>query len=162
MRHGIQTAFQEMTLVRDLTVLDNMLLPYAPQWPQRHDPPQGGAEPRSSSISTRSAFGVDLDAEVGGLDLPLQQKIEIARAHLPQAAASCCSTSRPPRSPAATSTGWASSSPVSRPTGMTIVFISHRMREVRAFCDTLTVLRNGQHIATGRVARNFRRRGDRE
>ncbi len=29
-RHGIQTAFQEMTLVRDLTVLDNMLLPYAP------------------------------------------------------------------------------------------------------------------------------------
>ena len=29
-RLGIQTAFQEMTLVRDLTVLDNMLLPYAP------------------------------------------------------------------------------------------------------------------------------------
>ena len=30
---GIQTAFQEMTLVRDLTVLDNMLLPYAPVGP---------------------------------------------------------------------------------------------------------------------------------
>ena len=29
-RLGIQTAFQEMTLVGDLTVLDNMLLPYAP------------------------------------------------------------------------------------------------------------------------------------
>ena len=29
--HGIQTAFQEMTLVRDLSVIDNMMLPYAPQ-----------------------------------------------------------------------------------------------------------------------------------
>ena len=27
---GIQTAFQELTMVRDLTVLDNMLLPYPP------------------------------------------------------------------------------------------------------------------------------------
>src|SRR6266436_1485139 len=32
--------------------------------------------------------------------------------------------------------------------GMTTIFISHRLREVRAFCDVLTVLRNGQHIAT--------------
>ena len=29
-RRGIQTAFQEMTHVRDLTVLDNLLLPYGP------------------------------------------------------------------------------------------------------------------------------------
>ena len=29
-RHGIQTAFQEMTLIPDLPVLDNMLLPYGP------------------------------------------------------------------------------------------------------------------------------------
>src|SRR5712691_10280654 len=29
-RHGIQTAFQEMTLIPDLRVLDNMLLPYGP------------------------------------------------------------------------------------------------------------------------------------
>src|SRR5262249_25588951 len=32
-RLGIQTAFQEMTLVRDMTVLDNLLLPYAPLGP---------------------------------------------------------------------------------------------------------------------------------
>ena len=39
--------------------------------------------------------------------------------------------------------------------GVTVVFISHRMREVRAFCDHLTVLRNGRHIASGAVASNF-------
>jgi ribose transport system ATP-binding protein len=32
--------------------------------------------------------------------------------------------------------------------GVTILFISHRMREVRAFCDHVTILRNGRHIAT--------------
>ena len=32
-RLGIQTAFQEMTLVDDLSVLDNMLLPYGPVGP---------------------------------------------------------------------------------------------------------------------------------
>jgi ribose transport system ATP-binding protein len=32
--------------------------------------------------------------------------------------------------------------------GVTILFISHRMREVRAFCEHVTILRNGRHIAT--------------
>ncbi len=47
---GIQTAFQEMTLVRDLTVLDNMLLPYAPVGPTamiRKRAAEGG-DPRPS------------------------------------------------------------------------------------------------------------------
>ena len=36
--------------------------------------------------------------------------------------------------------------------GTTIVFITHRMREVRAFCEMLTILRNGRHIVTAPVA----------
>ena len=43
----------------------------------------------------------------------------------------------------------------SRRDGTTVVFISHRMREVRAFCDRLTILRNGRHIATGRGRRHL-------
>ena len=65
---------------------------------------------------------------------------------------SCCSTSRPRRCRGAMSTGWARSSRREKAKGATIVFISHRLREVRRFCDTLTILRNGRHIATGRVA----------
>ena len=58
-RYGIQTAFQEMTLVRDLTVPDNMLLPYAPPVLDRHHPRAGRpsarwrdhlAQPRASTI----------------------------------------------------------------------------------------------------------------
>jgi len=38
-----------------------------------------------------------------------------------------------------------------RARGTTVVFISHRLREVRDFCEQVTVLRNGRHIATGAV-----------
>ena len=147
---GIQTAFQEMTLVRDLTVLDNMLLPYAPVGFT------GMIRRRSAESAVRAhldslGFDVDLRDEVGGLDLAVQQKIEIARAIY-----------RKPRillldEPTSTLAGrdvdWLGEVIARlKASGVTVVFISHRMREVRAFCDHLTVLRNGRHIATGAVA----------
>lgn len=147
---GIQTAFQEMTLVRDLTVLDNMLLPYAPVGLS------GMVRRRSAENAVRAhleslGFDVDLRDEVGELDLAVQQKIEIARAIY-----------RKPRillldEPTSTLAGrdvdWLGEVIARlKASGVTVVFISHRMREVRAFCDHLTVLRNGRHIASGAVA----------
>ncbi len=147
---GIQTAFQEMTLVRDLTVLDNMLMPYAPVGFS------GMIRRRAAEREVRAhldtlGFSVDLRDEVGTLDLAVQQKIEIARAIY-----------RKPRillldEPTSTLAGrdvdWLGEVIARlKAAGVTVVFISHRMREVRAFCDQLTVLRNGRHIASGAVA----------
>jgi ribose transport system ATP-binding protein len=147
---GIQTAFQEMTLVRDLTVLDNMLLPYAPIGLV------GLIRRRAAAAALRAhfaslGFDVDLDAEIGSLDLAVQQKIEIARAVF-----------RKPRlilldEPTSTLAGrdvdWLGDQIVRlKNAGVTVVFISHRMREVRRFCDRLTILRSGRHITTGAVA----------
>jgi len=144
--HGIQTAFQEMTLVPDLTVLDNMLLPYAPVGLT------GMIRRRAAEAAVRAhfdtlGFAVDPAAEVGGLDLAVQQKIEIARA-----------VWRRPRillldEPTSTLAGrdvdWLGEVIARlKRQGVTIVFISHRLREVRAFCDRLTILRNGRHIVT--------------
>jgi ribose transport system ATP-binding protein len=147
---GIETAFQEMTLVPDLTVLENMLLPYAPFGPT------GMIRKRAAEAMLRRhldelGFEVDLRDEVGELDLAVQQKIEIARAIY-----------RKPRillldEPTSTLAGrdvdWLGEVIARlKGAGVTVVFISHRMREVRAFCDHLTILRNGRHIATGAVA----------
>lgn len=147
---GVQTAFQEMTLIRDLTVLENMLLPRAPV----------GLTGAIRRTATREAvnrhiaglgFAVDLDADVGSLDLSVRQKIEIARAIY-----------RKPRillldEPTSTLAGrdveWLAGVIARlKAAGTTIVFITHRLREVRAFCDTLTILRNGRHILTAPVA----------
>ena len=94
---------------------------------------------------------VDLHDEVRELDLAVQQKIEIARAVF-----------RKPRillldEPTSSLSGgdidWLGAIMSRlRAEGVTIVFISHRMPEVRRFCDRLTVLRNGRDIATRSVA----------
>ncbi|MFQ5785092.1 MAG: sugar ABC transporter ATP-binding protein [Alphaproteobacteria bacterium] len=150
-KFGIQTAFQEMTLVKDLTVLDNMLLPYAPTGVT------GLIRRREADRAVRQHFadigleGIDPSAEVRDLDLSVRQKIEIARAVF-----------RRPRlllldEPTSTLSGrdveWLGELIArERDRGVTIVFISHRLREVRAFCDALTVLRNGRHIASTSVS----------
>ncbi|MGB3834109.1 MAG: sugar ABC transporter ATP-binding protein [Mesorhizobium sp.] len=147
---GIQTAFQEMTLVSDLSVLDNMLLPYAPVGLTGMVRRKAAREAVARHIAALG-FDVDLDAEVGTLELAVRQKIEIARAVF-----------RKPRillldEPTSTLAGrdvdWLGEIVARlKAEGTTVVFITHRMREVRAFCDTLTILRNGCHIVTGPVA----------
>src|SRR5271163_462337 len=148
---GVQTAFQEMTLVRDLTVLDNMLLPYGPVGPLGTIRKRRARELVSEHFAALDMSDIALDDEVGGLDLAVKQKIEIARAIL-----------REPRillldEPTSTLSGrdvdWLGQIIANlRAKGVTTVFISHRLREVRAFCDTMTVLRNGKHIVTGPVS----------
>jgi ABC-type sugar transport system ATPase subunit len=37
--------------------------------------------------------------------------------------------------------------------GITVIYVSHRMEEIFKLCDTVTVLRDGRHVATERIAR---------
>ena len=39
-----------------------------------------------------------------------------------------------------------------RSRGITIIYVSHRMEELFSLCDDITVLRDGRHVSTGRVA----------
>ncbi|MCB1378133.1 MAG: sugar ABC transporter ATP-binding protein [Alphaproteobacteria bacterium] len=148
-RHGIQTAFQEMTMVRDLSVLDNMMLPYAPLGFTGLIRRRRAREAIIAHLADLG-FSVDLDAEVGSLDLAIQQKLEIARAIYRKPG--ILLLDEPTSTLAGRDVEWLGEI-ISRlrHEGRTIVFISHRMREVRAFCDNLTILRNGKHIVTGAV-----------
>ncbi len=78
-RAGIRTAFQELTLVRDLSVLDNMLIPAAPMGflgtLRRSRSPR--TSPRISPGSASRSISTPTSA---GSTLALRQKIEIARA----------------------------------------------------------------------------------
>ncbi len=150
-RHGVQTAFQELTLVRDLTVADNMLLPRAPAGLLGQLRRREGERQVAEHFVALGLDDIDPRAEIGELDLALRQKIEIARALF-----------RRPRillldEPTSTLSGrdidWLGEQiERQRRQGVTIVFISHRLREVRRFCDRLTVLRNGSSIGTAPVA----------
>ncbi len=148
-RLGIQTAFQELTLIPDLTVSQNLLLPYEPSTAtgllKRRQ-----AEQQVREILTQFGLGeIDPRAEIRELDLPLRQKIEIVKA-----------VGRNPRillldEPTSTLSGddveWLGALIAAlKRQGVTILFISHRIPEVRTFCDSLSVLRNGKHVGTFR------------
>jgi ribose transport system ATP-binding protein len=149
-RLGVQTAFQEMTLVRDLTVAENLLLPRAPVGPLGQLRRRQGERLVAGHLERLGLGAIDPGAEVRDLELPERQKIEIARAVF-----------RKPRillldEPTSTLTGrdidWlAGLIEAMRREGVTVVFISHRMPEVRRFCQRLTVLRNGKDVGTAEV-----------
>jgi ribose transport system ATP-binding protein len=146
-RLGISAAFQEMTLVDCLSVVQNTLLPNEPTWLGTLVDRRRSRDLVAAQLEALDMRDVDPDALVGELDLPTRQKIEIAKA-----------MARKPRVlllDEATST-----LPVAdvdwlgrqierfKAAGVTIVFITHRMAEVRRFCDSMTVLRNGRHVGS--------------
>src|SRR5690242_6536287 len=137
-RLGIQTAFQELTLIPDLTVVQNLLLPYEPMTAT------GQLKHRQAERQARallSRFGLDdLDpqAEIRDLDLPLRQKIEIVKAvgRAPQ----ILLLDEPTSTLSSEDVDWLGGVIARlKEEGVTILFISHRMPEVRMFCDSLSV-----------------------
>lgn len=150
-RLGVQTAFQEMTLVRDLTVTQNMLLPYEPT-------AAGLVRPRVSEQRVMAIFdrlgiaGVDPRDEVRDLDLATRQKIEIAKAISRDP--KILLLDEPTSALSRDDVEWLGRLiDVLKRDGVTVLFITHRMPEVRAFCEYLSVLRNGAHVGTVATAR---------
>ena len=148
---GIQTAFQELTMVKDLTVLDNMLMPYPPLNAFGQIRRREARRQVDAHLAQLGLENIDPQAELRDLDLNQRQKIEIARAlfRRPQ----ILLLDEPTSTLSGRDIDWLGDLiEQCRAEGVTIVFISHRMREVRAFCDCVTVLRSGKHIATERLA----------
>ena len=147
---GIQTAFQEMTQIRDLTIAENMLLLYEPVSRIGRLRRREGLRQVEAHFAALGLEEIDPRRGMTELSLSMRQKVEIARAVF-----------RHPRvllldEPTSTLSGrdidWLGDLIARlRGEGITILFISHRMPEVRMFCETLTILRNGRDVGAGRV-----------
>ena len=143
---GIQTAFQEMTLIDDMTVTQNMLLPYEPLVAGQIDR-RGSKRAVVQHFARLGLDDVDPNALVGDLVLSTRQKIEIAKAVAREPRVLLLD--EPTSTLSAADVGWLGDLIESlNAAGVTIVFISHRMAEVRRFCRSLTVLRNGHHVGS--------------
>lgn len=146
-RLGVRTAFQEVSLVKDLTVAENFLLMEEPiGW-------FGTIRRRAAEEQVRAALGelglgrIDPRVRVDRLDLPTRQRLEIARAvsRVPR----LLLLDEPTASLLATDVVWLGDMIARvRQSGTTIILISHRMQDVRDFCTKLTVLRNGVAVGT--------------
>lgn len=143
MRAGIGVIYQELTLIPALSVCDNMFLgrDRGRFWIARREEKQ-----RASEIFRRMGVAIPLDVPVGQLSIAQQQLVEIARvlsqdvrilvmdepsaALTPQEVERLFGLMRELKSQ-----------------GIGIIYISHRLEEVFAVADRVTVLRDGQHVA---------------
>ena len=149
-RHGVETAYQEMTLVRDLTVTENLLLPKAPVGPLGLIRHRAGERQVAEHLAGLGLEAIDPRAEVRDLELPVRQKIEIARALFRRP--KILLLDEPTSSLSGRDIDWLGAMIAQvAAAGVTVLFISHRMPEVRRFCDRLTVLRNGKEVGTAPV-----------
>jgi ribose transport system ATP-binding protein len=149
-RLGISSVFQELTLVREMTVERNLLLTSAPQTPWGSIA-RGKARAAASEILRRYGLEVDPAARVGDLPLGTQQMLEIVRAveRRPRVLLLDEATS----ALGASEVEWLANLVARlRDEGAIVFFISHRWDEVTRFCNRVAILRNGELVTVADTA----------
>jgi ribose transport system ATP-binding protein len=148
---GVRTAFQEISLVKDLTVAQNFLLMEEPRNAVGMIRGRELEDLVRAQLLQLGIASVDPRTEVRSLDLPSRQKIEIARAisRMPR----ILLLDEPTASLSKRDVQWLGDL-VERlkRSGTTVLLISHRMQEVREFCSELTIFRNGRTVGAYAMA----------
>jgi simple sugar transport system ATP-binding protein/ribose transport system ATP-binding protein len=144
-QYGIAIIDQELAMVPTMSAVDNVFL--------GSELGANGVLNRSAQRSTyrelasRLALTADPDANAGRLRVADQQKIEIMRALVRNARLIVMDEP----TAALTRDEGQRLLDITRElaaTGVTIVFVSHRLDDVLALCDTITVLKDGQLVHT--------------
>jgi monosaccharide-transporting ATPase len=146
---GISTIYQEINLVPLLTVAQNI---YLGREPRRYGLVDTGALNRdAAALVDRLGIDVDVRAQLGSLGLGVQQMVALARAVSIDARVVIMDepTSSLEAREVETLFGVARTLAAS---GVGLVFVSHRLDELWALCDTVTVLRDGRVVHTGPMA----------
>ncbi|MDB9375712.1 ABC transporter ATP-binding protein [Nodularia sphaerocarpa] len=143
---GIGMIYQHFMLVPQLTVTENIILGRENSW-------RLNLRQKQEEITALSqAYGLEIDSTAKVEDLPVgtQQRVEILKVLYRQAKLLILDE------PTAVLTPKEVASLIYilqqlAASGNTIIFISHKLEEVINLCDTVTVLRRGQVIATRRT-----------
>lgn len=148
---GIATIYQELSLYPELTVAENIFMGHAPR--NRFGALDWGAMRRQAQaiLESLNIHDMDVNRKVGTMTVGNRQRVEIAKAlslkarilimDEPTAALSEADVLR-----------LFELVRLLRERGVGIIYISHRMEEVFLLADRVTVLRDGQYVATKNVA----------
>lgn len=142
---GIGLVAQELALVDELTALDNLIL--------GHEPGRGPFIDRAKALATANSieaslgFALPWQRPVSELSIAEKQQIEVLRLLMLGADTLIFDEPTAALAPPQVAAFLELLKRLSGE-GRTIVFISHKLREVFAICDDITVLREGQHVGT--------------
>ena len=149
-RLGITLIHQEPISFPDLSVAENLVLGRSEDgWFGRVP----WAEMTREARRHMELLGVAMDVTrpMRGLSIADQQMVEIARALASDSRLIIMDEPTAPLTPREVETMFGIVRRL-RDEGRTVVFISHRLEEVRALCDRVTIFRDGDRIATETIA----------
>ncbi len=142
---GVRAVYQELSLIPYMTVAENLFMG---RWPKR----RGQIDQRSMLAESEAALGrlglrIDPRRPISELSIADRQMVEIARALAEEPAllildepTSSLGAGEVDRVLQAVDTV--------RSSGVAVIYVSHRLAEIRRIADTATIMRDGRVIST--------------
>lgn len=146
---GIGMVHQHFMLVESLTVAENMILRCEPKKGLFLD--MAKAVEEAETIAQKYNFQIDARATVSSLPVGMKQRVEILKALYRGAEILILDEPTAVLTPQETEELFRQLK-ILREKGHTIIFISHKIREIKELCDRITILRNGHSMGVYNVA----------
>jgi simple sugar transport system ATP-binding protein len=140
---GIGMVHQHFMLADNFTVLENIVLGSEPTRGIRLD--RAGARRRIAELSERYNLGLDPDALVEDLGVGARQRVEIAKVLYRDARTLILDEPTAVLVPQEVDELFGNLEELKRE-GLTVIFISHKLDEVRKVADAITVIRRGTTV----------------
>ncbi len=146
---GIGMVFQHFKLVQNFTVLENIILGAEDGAMLR--PAKAKAREELKRLAEEYELNVDPDALIEDIGVGMQQRVEILKALYRQADILILDEPTGVLTPAEADHLFRILEGL-RDQGKTIIFITHKLREIMEITDTVSVMRRGEMVATVRTA----------
>ncbi|MFQ5622213.1 MAG: ABC transporter ATP-binding protein [Paracoccaceae bacterium] len=140
---GIGMVHQHFTLAENLTALDNILLGSEPLLSVKRK--RLDARAKITGIVERTGLAAPLDELVGQLSVGERQRVEILKALYRDARILVLDEPTAVLTPQEADTLFESIGAMAKD-GLSVIFISHKLREVLAFSHRIAVLRHGRKV----------------
>jgi rhamnose transport system ATP-binding protein len=148
--NGVSVIYQELTVIPDLSVAENIFLGTLPT-AVRGFVDWRGLMDGARAILNKLGLDIDPAMRAGDLAIGLQQMVEIAKSLAARTDLLIMDEPTSSLSHREIARLWGVVRDM-RASGKTIIFVTHKLDEVFAIADQITVLRDGRHVLTCDIA----------
>lgn len=145
---GIGMVHQHFMLVDNLTVTENVILGMEPKKGRSIDLEEARRQVREAS--EKYSFDLDPDDMIIDMSVSQKQKVEILKVLIRGAKILIMDEPTAVLTPQETTEFFEQLKQL-RDTGHTIIFISHKLKEIKSICDRITIMRAGKYIGVYEV-----------